>query len=91
MLYSHSRSNQIVFSHSSTFFKLENKMSNCIIFMFIAMAALLVFVYTERKHKVQDMCGVVVDILCVDSVFLDIAKAAKEIHKMADDIENQIV
>jgi hypothetical protein len=45
----------------------------------------------EQTRTQDDMCGAIVDTICVKDKLFDIAKAAKNIHKMANEIEDKIV
>jgi hypothetical protein len=45
----------------------------------------------EQTRTEDDMCAAMVETLCVKDMLSDIAKAAKDVHKMANEIERTIV
>ncbi len=62
------------------------------IFIFNVVSVLLLSVngYHQWKNS-EDLCGSIVDILCVRDVLSNIAAAATKIHEMANTVEHKIV
>ena len=62
------------------------------IFIFNVVSILLLSVngYPQWNNN-EDLCGPIVNILCVRDVLLSIAAAATKIHEMANTVERKIV
>ncbi|CAF3045840.1 unnamed protein product [Rotaria sp. Silwood2] len=64
--------------------------TNCIFMLIVVLVSLLSVNGEQNKTKDEDMCGVITNILCVKDLLADIAKAAKDIRKTANEIEQKV-
>ncbi len=71
---------------------LDPIMTKYSVLVFIVVMKLLSSVNGQEQTRTEDdMCGGIPDTLCVKDMLSNIAKAAKNIHKMANEIEDKIV